>query len=108
MFHLGLIAVFKIIKCQALRDSQSLPLCFISEETEAEDLVWASESYLSSSSQVEVALVTQWCFFVTLWTVACQAALAMGFFRQQHWSGLPFPSPGNLLDPGIESRSPAL
>ena len=61
VFYLGLIAVFKIIKCQALRDSQSLPLCFVSEETEAEDLVWASESYLSSSSQVEVAPVTQWC-----------------------------------------------
>lgn len=53
VFHLGLIAVFKIIKCQALRGSQSLPFCFISEETEAEDLVWASENYLSSSSQIE-------------------------------------------------------
>ena len=107
MFYLGLIAVFKIIKCQALRDSQSLPLSFISEETEAEE-VWARESYLSSSSQVEVALTTQWCFFVTLWTIACQAALSMGFVRQEHWSELPFPSPGNLPDSGIESRAPAL
>ena len=40
--------------------------------------------------------------FATLWTVS------MGFSRQEHWSGLPFPSPGDLLDPGIEPRSPTL
>ena len=34
--------------------------------------------------------------------------LPMGFFRQEHWSGVPFPSPGDLRDPGIEPRSPAL
>ena len=37
-----------------------------------------------------------------------QAPLSMGFSRQEHWSGLPFPSPGDLLDPGIESGSLAL
>ena len=42
------------------------------------------------------------------WTVACQAPLSMGFSRQEHWSGLPFPSPGDLPDPGIEHGSPAL
>ena len=42
------------------------------------------------------------------WTVACQAPLSMEFFRQECWSGLPVPSPGALLDPGIESRSPEL
>ena len=41
-------------------------------------------------------------------TVAYQASLSMGFSRQKYWSGLPFPSPGNLLDPGIEPRSSAL
>ena len=45
---------------------------------------------------------------VTPWTVAHQAPLSMGFSRQEYWSGLPFPSPGNLPDPGIEPRSPAL
>ena len=48
---------------------------------------------------------------VTLWTVACQAYLSMGFSRQECWSGLPFPSPGNLPNLGIESvslMSPAL
>ena len=42
------------------------------------------------------------------WTVACQAPLSMGFSRQEHWSELPFPSPGDLPDPGIEPGSPAL
>ena len=40
--------------------------------------------------------------------VACQAPLSMKFSRQEYWSGLPFPSPGDLPDPGIEPRSPAL
>ena len=39
-------------------------------------------------------------FFVTPWTVARQAPLSVGFPRQDHWSGLPFPSPGDLPDPG--------
>ena len=46
--------------------------------------------------------------FVTPWSVAHQASLSMGFSRQEHWSGLPFPSPGYLPDPDIEPRSPAL
>ena len=46
--------------------------------------------------------------FATLWTVALQAPPSMGFSRQEYWSGLPFPSPGYLPDPGIEPRSPAL
>ena len=40
------------------------------------------------------------------WTVAHQAPPSMGFSRQEYWSGLPFPSPGDLPDPGIEPRSP--
>jgi len=44
-------------------------------------------------------------FFATLWTVASQASLSTGFSRQEHWSGLPFPSPGDLPDPG---NKPAL
>ena len=46
--------------------------------------------------------------FVTLWTVARQASLSKGLPRQEYWSGLPFPSPGDLLDPWIEPASPAL
>ena len=46
--------------------------------------------------------------FAPPWTVAYQASLCMECFRQYYWSWLPFPSPGDLLDPGIETRSPAL
>ena len=46
--------------------------------------------------------------FVTLWTVALQAPLSMGFSRQEYCSGLPFPSPGDLPNPGIKPGSPAL
>ena len=42
------------------------------------------------------------------WTVARQTPLSMEFSRQEYWSGLPFPSPGDLPDPGIEPTSPAL
>ena len=45
--------------------------------------------------------------FATPWTVASQAPPFMGFSRQEYWSGLPFPSPGDLPDPGIKPRSPA-
>ena len=53
-------------------------------------------------------LVSRVQLFVTLWTVACQAPLSMEFSRQEYWSGVPFPSPGDLPDPGIEPRSSAL
>ena len=46
--------------------------------------------------------------FVIPLAVACQAHLFMGFFKQECWSGLPFPPPGDLLDPGIEPTSLAL
>ena len=46
--------------------------------------------------------------FATPWTVAYQAPPSMGFSRQEYWSGVPFPSPGDLPDPGIKPRSPAL
>ena len=46
--------------------------------------------------------------FVTPWTVPCQASLSMEFSRQENWSELPFPSPGDLPDPGIEPVSHAL
>ena len=46
--------------------------------------------------------------FMTVWTVAHQAPLSVGFSRHEHWSELPFPPPGNLLNPGIKTTSPAL
>ena len=46
--------------------------------------------------------------FATSWTVVSQAPPSMDFSRQEYWSGLPFPSPGDLPDPEVEPRSPAL
>ena len=45
---------------------------------------------------------------MTAWTAARQVALSMGFSRQEYWNGLPFPSSGDLPNPGIEPGSPAL
>ena len=49
---------------------------------------------------------TQSCLTATPWTAAHQALLSMGFSRQEYWSGLPFPSPGDLPNPGIKHLSP--
>ena len=56
----------------------------------------------------EVKLLSRVRLFATWWTVAYQAPLSMGFSRQKYWSGLPFPSPGDLPDPGIEPGFPTL
>ena len=54
-------------------------------------------------------LVTRSCLtLATPWILACQAPLSMGFSRQESWSRLPFPSPEDLPNPGIEPGSPAL
>ena len=58
--------------------------------------------------KVKVKSLSRVQLFVTPWTVAHQVPLTMGFPRQEYWSGLPFPSPGNFPDPGIEPGSPAL
>ena len=58
--------------------------------------------------KVKVKLLSRVRLFVTPWTIARQAPLSMGFSGQEYWSGLPFPSPGDLPDPGIEPGSPAL
>ena len=79
------------------------------------NLRYADDTTLMAESQEElkcllmkVKLLSHVWLFATLWTVARQAPLSMGFSRQESRSGLPFPSPGDLLNPGIETRSPAL
>ena len=64
--------------------------------------LWSNGSCMKVKSLSRVRL------FATPWTVAHQAPLSMGFSRQGYWSGVPFPSPGDLPDPGIEPGSPAL
>ena len=61
-----------------------------------------------SHEKVRVKSLSPVWLFATAWTVAYQAPLSMGFSRQEHWSGLPFPSPGDLSDPGVEPGSPVL
>ena len=58
--------------------------------------------------KVKVKSLTCVQHFATPWTVAHQAPQFMGFSKQEYWSGLPFPSPEDLPDPGIESGSPTL
>ena len=58
--------------------------------------------------KVKVKSLSRVRLFATPWTVAYQAPLSMGFSRQECWSELPFPSPGDLPNPGIEHRSPTL
>ena len=58
--------------------------------------------------KVKVKLLNHVRLFVTPWTVAYQAPPSMGFSRQEYWSGLPFPFPGDLPDPGTEPGSPTL
>ena len=76
---------------------------------EGETLVYAVTVV---SEQVIVMIVEHECLlnrvqlFATLWTIACQALLSMGFLRQKYWSGVPFPSPGHLPNSGVEPTSP--
>ena len=62
---------------------------------------------LDERNQVNVSL-SRVRLFVTPWTVAHQMPLSIEFFRQEYWSGLPCPPPGDLPNPEIEPRSPAL
>ena len=62
--------------------------------------------YLLCMHEVHACVLSHVGLFETLWTVACQAPLSMGFFRQAYWSGLPFTPPGDLPDPWMEPTFP--
>ena len=66
------------------------------------------KAYITHSLKVKVKSLSYVPLFVTPWTVAHKAPPSMEFSRQECWSGLPFPSPGDLPDPGIEPGSPVL
>ena len=74
--------------------------------------LWWSWNVLVLVSQscvkVKVKLLSRVQLFATPWTETYQAPQSMGFSRQEYWSGLPFPSPGDLPNPGIEPGCPAL
>ena len=81
-----------------------------------DDFVWTEfdEEYLHVPAQwlakglVKVKSLSRVRLFAIPWIAVYQASLSMGFSRQEYWSGVPFPSPGDHPDPGIEPRSPAL
>ena len=70
--------------------------------------VTKSWTWLKWLSTHEVKLFSRVQLFVIPWTIAYQAPLSLGFSRQEYWSGLPFPSPGDLPNRGIEPGSPVL
>ena len=69
-----------------------------------QNLLVANIKLLSCSRSVTLAASDG----ATPWTIAWQAPLSMGFFRQEYWSGLAYPPPGDLFEPGIEPVSSAL
>ena len=89
------------LKCLALKSNRA-------------DIQWSQsaienwDSLLNKGLKVKVKSLSCVRLFATPWTIAHQVPLFMGFSRQEYWSGLPFPSPGDLPDPGIKPRSPAL
>ena len=89
-----------VVKAQALENHGHGTLPFTD---------WVPSTSCSSSVPQEMCQsLSRVQLFATPWTVACQAPLSTEFSRQEYWSGKPFLSPGDLPDPGIESRSPAL
>ena len=76
---------------------------------QARTLEWVAISFSNARKwKVKVKSPSPIGLLATPWTVAYQAPPSMGFPRQEYWSGLPFPSPGDLPNPGIEPGSPAL
>ena len=80
-------------------------------------VVFDSATPWTAACQASLSITSSWSLvkslsrvrlFVTPWTAAHQAPQSMGFSKQEYWSGLPFPSPGDLPNPGIEPGSPAL
>ena len=69
---------------------------------------WINKMWYIHTGYSEVKSLSRVWLFATPWTVTYKAPPSMGFSRQEYWSGLPFPSPGDLPDPGVEPRSPAL
>ena len=81
----------------------SLPGSSLHGISQARVLEWVAISFILLTAIQSLSRVK---LFVISWITACQAPLSMGFPRQEYWSGLPFPPPGELPDPGIEPAVP--
>ena len=82
------------------------PALFVSEYMKVYNIIFCNCAFLLLFLMFSHSVMSR--LFVTQWTAAHQASLPMGFSRQEYWSGLLFPSAGDLPDPGIKSASPAL
>ena len=109
MIHLFYIADFYFSSSKLLKEyyMEWFFLCSMKEVVQVGGGVpdeASKKSGIQSHQFSSVQLLSRFRLFATLWTVAYQAPPSMGFSRQEYWSGLPFPSPGDLPDPGIEPR----
>ena len=86
---------------------ESLPGTFSNLQIMRVDMT-ARTSKVHKELEVKVKSLSPVRLFATPWTIVPQAPPSMEFFRQEYWSGLPFPPPGDLPDPGIEPGSPVL
>ena len=93
--------------CLLWRELQPSPNCFLYKVDLRIKSNQICESILKMG-KVKVKSLSRVRLFVTPWTVAYQGPPSMGFSRREYWSGLPFPSPGDLPNPGIEPGSPTL
>ena len=94
-----------MIQTQNTRDISTLTLLRVNPEFLGENSILLKHNHTSEVSEVKLLSRVQ--LFGTPWTVAYQAPPSMGFSKQEYWSGLAFPSSGDLPDPGIKPRSPA-
>ena len=112
VFNLRAAAAAKSLQsCPTLRNpiDGSPPGSPVPGILQARTLEWVAISFSTAGKwKVKVKLLSCLLLFATPWTAAYPAPPSMGFSRQEYWSGLPFPSLGDLPDPGIEPRSPAL
>ena len=93
------------LSAPALQQATTDPhLCWRLPDTQ----VSPRQVWVSPSMKVKVKSLSHVRLFATPWTIAYQVLLSKGFSRQEYWRGWPFPSPGNLPNPGIEPGSPAL
>ena len=95
--------IFRLLKLMSTESMMSLPVI-----NTVIILLRSLIKFISTFVKVKVKSLSGVRLFATLWTIAHQAPPSVGFSRQEYWSGLPFPSPGNLPDPGIEPRSAAM
>ena len=111
LLHWGIVAAAKSLQsCPTLCDprNDSPPGSAVPGILQARTLEWVAISFSNAWKwKVKVKSLSCARLLVTPWTAAYQAPSSMGFSRQEYWSGLPLPSPGDLPNPGIKPRSPA-